>query len=150
MSKKSKQPGYKDAELMLRLYELRREPVMRQSRDAITFGFWPHAWEELAAVMSFEHPGNAAFRQVTSYWEMVFAIAHADIAHADFLVENSGEGILLYTKVQPHLGRLRAEFSPTAFQHMEWAATKTKTGRAAVERLRKRFADKLGGAPAPG
>ena len=140
-------PGFQDAELVLRLYELRRDEVMRRSRDAISFGFWPTSWDDIVAILDFSHPDNAAWRQVASYWEMVFNFGHRGIADPEFLVENSGEGILLYMKVRPFLDRMRTD-APAAFQHIEWAATQTEAGRQRVEFFEKRFGDKL--APATG
>jgi hypothetical protein len=151
MSKKSRKsksnPTPQDAELVIKLYELRRETVMRQSRDAITFQFWPKSWDDLVAVMDFEHPLNAAFRQVGSYWEMVFGMGNRGVIDAEFLVENSGEGILLYCKLRPFLDNFR-ELYADAYQHSIWAATRTKAGRQAVTRIETRFAEQLGLIPA--
>ena len=135
-------PGYQDADLVLRLYEMRREDVMRRSRDAISFGFWPQSFDDVTAIMDFGHADNAAWRQVVSYWEMVFGFGQRGIIDPEFLVENSGEGILLFTKVRPFLDQLR-ENSPMAFQHCEWAATQTEAGRQRIEFFETRFGDKL-------
>ncbi len=135
-------PGFQDAELILRLYEMRREEVMRRSRDAISFGFWPRSFDDIVAILDFGHADNAAWRQVVSYWEMVFGFGQRGIIEPELLVENSGEGILLYTKVRPFLDPIR-ESSPTAFQHTEWAATQTANGRQRVEFFERRFGDKL-------
>ncbi len=140
-------PDHNDAGLVLKLYEMRREEVMRRSRDTISFGFWPTSWDDVAAISDLDHPDNAAWRQVASYWEMVFGFGRRDLIEAEFLVENSGEGLLLFVKVQPFLAQLR-EGVPTAFQHAEWAATQTETGRQKLASFRVRFGDKL--APLPG
>lgn len=132
-------PTFHDAELVLRVYELRRETVMRQSRDAINQKFLPRSYEEFIAVTSkLENPLNAAWRQVSSYWEMVYSFAHAGAVNAEFFVDNNGEGLFLFAKVAPFLERFRKEGSPTAFQHTEWAATQTETGkrRFAMARMR--------------
>src|SRR5262245_6767734 len=100
-------PTFQDAELNLRLYDLRRETVMRASRDAVFAKFWPKTYEDVVAITKPDHPHNAAFRQVSSYFEMVYGMARHGIAHADYLVENNGEGLFLYAKVQPHLERFR-------------------------------------------
>ena len=64
-------PDYQDADLILRLYDLRREAVMRQSRDRLFREFHPKSWEDAAAVIQKpDHPLNVCFRQVSSYWEM--------------------------------------------------------------------------------
>jgi hypothetical protein len=135
-------PDFRDAELVLRLYELRREAVMRKSRDTISFTFWPKNWEEFVAILDFSHPDNAAWRQVVTYWEMVFGFGQRGIIDPELLVENSGEGILLFMKARPFIEKLRSD-SPTAFQHTEWAATQTDVGRQKVLFFEQRFGDKL-------
>ena len=135
-------PDHRDAELILRLYEMRREEVMRKSRDAISFTFWPTSFDDITAILDFGHADNAAWRQVVTYWEMVFGFGKRDIVDPELLVENSGEGILLYMKVRTFLAPLR-EMSPTAFQYTEWAATQTEAGREKVAFFEKRFSDKL-------
>lgn len=125
---------YQDLELTLRLYEMRRETVTRQSRDALNFKFWPKNYAELKAVSSdFKHELNAPWRQMSSYWEMVYSFARHGLCNADFLVENNGEGLFLFAKVQPYLEEFRKEFSPTAFQSTEWIAQNCEQGK-------KRFA----------
>jgi hypothetical protein len=132
-------PDYRDAELTIKLYELRREAVMRASRDAMTAKFMPKTYDEFLAVTKPDHPLNAAFRQVASYWEMVYGMAHHGIAHAEYLAETNGEGLILFAKVSPFLERYRAEVVPTAFQHAEWVAKNTAIGRHRFEMFKKRF-----------
>jgi len=136
-------PTYDDANLVIRLYELRREPVMRTSRDAMNGKFWPRTFEDLMAVTSPEHPLNAAFRQVSTYWEMVYGMAHHGIAHAEYLIENNAEGLLLFAKVEPYLAQFRAERGPTVFQHAEWAANHTDLGKQRFAMFKKRIATQL-------
>ncbi len=138
----SNTPSIQEADLILRLYEIRREEVMRKSRDAISFGFWPKTWDEFVAIRDFSHPDNAAFRQVATYWEMVFGFGLRGIIDAELLVENGGEGILLWVKVRPFLEQMRGA-SPTAFKAVEWAATQTEAGRQRVEYFEQNFGDKL-------
>ncbi|MBK8179294.1 MAG: hypothetical protein IPK67_10485 [Planctomycetes bacterium] len=137
MSKES--PDHHDAELVLRLYELRRESVMRSSRDAM-MRFLPRTWEELLAVTAPTHPSNAAWRQVSSYWEMAYSFARHGVVNPDFLIENGGEGLFLFAKVHPHLERFRKELSPTAFTNAEWIATQCATGRQRYSLIRARVA----------
>jgi hypothetical protein len=59
-------PDHHDAELVLRVYEMRREPVMRQSRHELLSTFWPKTYDELVAVTRPTSPLNAAYRQVGS------------------------------------------------------------------------------------
>ena len=123
-------PDYHDADLVLRVYDMRRETVLRASRDAINGVFWPKSYDDVKAVSSdFEHPLNAAMRQVSTYWEMVYGIAKHGIVNPDFWIENNGEGIFLFAKVAPYLDQIRRDGSPQSFQNTEWAATQTETGK---------------------
>lgn len=122
-------PDYRDADLALRVYELRREPVMRESRKAITFQFWPKTVEDVQAVIKAEHPMNAALRQVGSFWEMVYGFVRHGIVNPDFFLESNGEGLFLFAKVHPFLDELRQALSPTAFGNAEWVTKETAKGR---------------------
>jgi hypothetical protein len=139
-------PDHHDAELAIRVYELRREPVMRESRAAIIQKFWPKSFEDVQAVMKGDHPLNAAYRQVGSYWEMVYGFAKHGVVHADFWLESNGEGLFLFARVAPFLERLRAEVSPTAFRNAEWIAKESAEGRRLFqmysERVKKALAAK--------
>src|SRR5207247_517338 len=99
--------------------ELRREPIMRESRAEIARNFWPRSFEDLMAVVRADHPLNAAFRQVGSFWEMTYGIARHGIVHADYFLESNGEGLFLLAKVAPYVERYRAEHSRLAFVNAE-------------------------------
>jgi hypothetical protein len=133
-------PDHHDAELVLRLYELRREASLRQSRKEISQKFKPAAFEDWLAVAKEEHPLNEAYRQVSSYWEMTYAMAKYGIIDGEFMLESCGEGLNLFARVRPYLERFRAEVNPIAFQNTEWIATNTKRGGFLTERFAKRYA----------
>jgi hypothetical protein len=136
-------PDHHDAELVLRVYELRRDEVMRASRQAINREFWPRTHEDVMALLKPEHPLNAAFRQTASYWEMVYSFARHGIVHPEFWVENNAEGMFLYAKTAPFVERLRQDWMPTAFRNAEWAATETAAGRRSFEMFSGRVKKKL-------
>ena len=135
---------------MLKVYDLRREAVMRQSRDTINGKFLPRSWEELIAITKPDHPMNAAWRQTTSYWEMVYGIAKNGIVHPEYFMENTGEGLLLFVKVEPYLARYRKEVSQLAFLNAEWVATNTDRGRKLMELFRKRVQQMMAPPPKAG
>jgi hypothetical protein len=88
-----------DAELILRLYELRREETLRNARRFMLFDFQPKTLEDLRVVsrdVKSEH--NAAWRQVLSYWEMAASLILRGALDADLFLDTNGEGILLYAK----------------------------------------------------
>jgi hypothetical protein len=131
-------PDHHDAELVLKFYELRRESVMRENRAAIVQKFTPVTQDDALAVMKGDHPLNAAFRQVSTYWEMVYGMARHGVIHGDFMMETNGEGLLLFTRVEPWLAELRAAGNPRAFTNAEWVASHTEIGKATAERFRAR------------
>jgi hypothetical protein len=132
-------PDHHDAELVLRAYDLRREPVLREARRVLAQEFWPHSLEDLLAVAKWEHPMNAYFRQVAGYWELVYGMARHGIVHAEYLVDASGgEGLVLLAKVLPFLEEFRKSGSPRFLQNTEWAATNTETGRTLFAALEPR------------
>lgn len=138
-------PDHRDADLILRIYDLRRETVMRESRYALNRDFWPRTAEEVLDVLRADHPLNTAWRQTVGYWEMVYSMARHGIVHGEFLVENNGEGLLLFARVEPHLAALRTATSPRTLRNTEWVATETETGRAIMGVFRARVARILAG-----
>ena len=130
-------PDHHDAELVLRLYELRRETSMREARSWLAREFWPASAEEAVAITRPDHPGNVMYRQVGSYWEMAYGMARHGIVNPDYLAETNGEGMYLFAKVQPWLAELRAAF-PTAFRNAEWLAGHCDTGRDLFNLFRQR------------
>ncbi len=131
-------PDHHDADLVLKLYDLRREAVMRESRNTMNREFWPRTAEELLAVLKPDHPLNRPFRQTSTYWEMVYGMARHGIVHADFLAENSGEGLFLFARVEPFLAPLREASGPRAFRNAEWIATHCELGRTMLEHFQAR------------
>ena len=88
-----------DAEIILKLYELRTEALMRQARAWMTGEFWPETVEDFFAVSSNPaHPHNAHFRQVLTYWEMAAAMVLHGAVSAELFVDCNGEGFFLLAK----------------------------------------------------
>lgn len=131
-------PDYQDADLVLRVYEMRREPVMRASRDAINGKFLPANYDEAKAVTALTHEFNPAYRQTSTYWEMVYGLVRNGIVDAEYFMETNGEGLLLYAKMEPYVEQLRKELSPYVFLNAEWVAKETQRGRGLIEIFRGR------------
>jgi hypothetical protein len=127
MSKET--PDHHDAELVFRAYDLRRESVMRESRNALNQKFWPKSYADIQAVLKGDHPLNAAWRQASTYWEMVYGVVKHGIVNADYFLESNGEGMFFFARVAPFLEELRRDSSPAAFQNAEWVSKETNTGK---------------------
>jgi hypothetical protein len=98
-----------DAEIVLGLYQLRTEAVMREARAWMTGEFWPTTADDFFAVSTNSaHPHNAHFRQVISYWEMAAAMVLHGAVSAELFVDCNGEGFFLLAKFAPILDEIRA------------------------------------------
>lgn len=131
-------PDHHDADLVLRLYELRRETVMRESRDAINTQFWPRTFDDVLAVTKRDYHLNRPFRQVSTYWEMVYGMVKHGIVNPEYFLETNGEGFFLFAKILPHLEAYRREVSALAFRNAEWAALRCPPGRELFETIQAR------------
>ncbi|MEG9435832.1 hypothetical protein JAO29_06605 [Edaphobacter sp. HDX4] len=88
-----------DGELILKLYEMRREETLRKSRRFMVFDFQPKTIDELRVVsrdVGSQH--NAAWRQVVGYWEMAASLVLRGALDPDLFLDSNGEGILIYAK----------------------------------------------------
>ena len=104
------------AELILKLYDLRRESVMREARNWF-FAFNPESIEDIQRAGMGEH--SAYYRMVTSYWDMACSFVNHGAIDAEMFNDANGEHVLVYTKLQPFLEQLRATLSPVYMQHIE-------------------------------
>ena len=132
-------PTPEDAQVVLKLYELRREEVMRASRDTL-LRWTPKSFEEIEAIAGFEHEHNAAFRQVTSYFEMAFGLAKSGATHQELVADWCAEGFYLFAKLHPFLGEIREKISPTAFTNVEWMTKNTDAGKQKLNYFLERLA----------
>ncbi len=88
-----------DAELILKLYEVRGEETLRKARRFMIFDFQPKTLEELRAVSrDVNSEFNPYWRQTLSYWEMAASFVLRGAIDADLFLDTSLEGILLYAK----------------------------------------------------
>ncbi len=116
-------PAYESADLILKLYDLRREEVMRKAREWYRKEFHPQSAEDVVKVLSGEH--SAYFRMVTSYWEMAASFVTSGVIDWKMFMEaNPGEPVNVFAKLHPYLEKLRSMFASKyddgeAFQHLE-------------------------------
>jgi hypothetical protein len=136
------QATHHDAELILKLYDLRREPVMRQARDFFA-NFSPASFEELMAVMgNFGSKENAYIRQVLGYWEMTAALVVHGTINAALAQDTLGEMNFAYAKVQPFVKQLREMMkSPEFLQNVEKVVEGTPEARERFKRMQERMGE---------
>lgn len=129
---------HNDAELILRLYELRREEKMREARNWF-FGFNPTSTQDIMAVLMGED--SAKFRMVTSYWEMACSFVNHNAVDADMFNDANGEHVAVFAKIQPFLEEMRKiSGNPDSLKHLEKVVMKMPDAEARLARMRERIA----------
>ena len=126
-----------DAQIILQLYELRREAEMRKARHFISAEFWPETAEDtLRIARAYPSPENTWLRQVTSYWEMAASFVLRGALHEGLFFDASGEMYCVYAKFKPFLGEIRQKL-PYFLLTVEKVILRTEEGRQRLERLEK-------------
>lgn len=106
------------ADLILKLYDLRREATMRKARDWF-FTFNPTSAEDYMKTMMDPEVGGY-LRMVSSYWDMAAAMVNHGAIDAELFNDTVGEHVLVFAKIEPHLAALREIWQePKAFHHLE-------------------------------
>jgi Domain of unknown function (DUF4760) len=127
-------PTKADAELLLRLYEIRRDPEMRKARHWFLHVFQPSDWEALKAQRMTGGDEDRYIRMVSSYWDMVSTFVTEGVLNEQLFFSTSGENVVVWNKISPWIGNLRNEMKrPTylknletvAAQHLEWRQKQT-------------------------
>ncbi len=128
-----------DANLILKLYELRREDTMRKARDWFAREFNPESAQDVVAAVTSEH-SSAYFRMVTSYWEMAASFVNNGAIDEQIFNDANGEHILVYAKLEPFIKEMREMFhSPHAFAHLEKLVTRIPNINERVVAVRERM-----------
>ena len=96
---------FENAQLNLKLFELRREPVLREARQWFLWEFNPDSLAELNELA--RGPRNASFRMVLSYWNMAASLVTTGAIDADAFLTANDEIFAAFSKVHPFLSELR-------------------------------------------
>lgn len=124
-----------DAVTILKLYELRQEPVMRRARTWMTTEFWPTSAQEIRVVLEdFGSERNCWFRQVLSYWEMAAALVNHGILAPDLFIDANGEPFFLAAKLWPYMKEIRTS-SPGFLVQMEKLSERSGVARQKLEAM---------------
>jgi len=128
-----------DAQIIMRLYDLRREPEMRKARYWYA-GWWPRSADDILKVLQAGGTQeNAWFRQVNGYWDMAASFVLHGVVNESLFFDSSGELWFVLAKLQPFLKEVRQRANiPQGFVRVEKVATRTKDGRDRLQMFLKR------------
>jgi len=131
-----------DADLIIKLYDLRRDETMRKARNYFAFEFFPQSVDDVKEVFTNiqKYPEqNAYLRQVVSYWEMVAAMVnHGSIDRALFF-DTNGEFFGVWAKIGDFIEGLRASFGPQFLANLEKLIAAAPDGPKRVQTMKERF-----------
>jgi hypothetical protein len=118
-------PDNYDAELLLRLYELRREEKLRRAREWMIGRFQADSVEDFNSQFPLGSEENAFFRMAVSYWDMAASLVNHGLLKEDLFFENTAEFWLTWEKVKHLAPAIReARKNPLAWKNLETLAHK--------------------------
>ncbi len=127
---------FESAQLNLQLFELRREPVLREARDWFLREFNPESFGDLVALARGER--NASFRMVLGYWDMAASLVTTGAIDADAFRAAHGEIFATFSKIYLYLAELRtASGEPEFCKHLEAVVLSTPNAEAILRRRRE-------------
>jgi hypothetical protein len=129
------------AELILKLYELRRETVMREARSYVGGDFLPGSADEFVEIVSAGGKRTGYVLQVYGYWDMVAAFVGHGALDAGLVYDTCQEMYFQYAKIQPYLADFRKKMNLPEFMiSIERVVEGSKAGRARIRTMRKNLA----------
>ena len=96
------------AAVLLKLYELRTEPTLRQARAWFAFEFHPTTARDVLATWLGPGHESAPYRMVTSYWDMAASLVTQGAIPAEMFNEANTEHIAVFAKLRPYLAEVRS------------------------------------------
>ena len=141
----TQKPTYDDANLILRLYEMRREDRMRKARAWFTANCKVKNYEELIALAPGGSDENASLRMVTSYWDLVASFMTSGVLNKELFFQSGRELLLVWERVRDYLPSMREAYNdPSFLKHLEtmgneFAEYFKKQDQAAYEAFLKRI-----------
>jgi len=140
---------HSQADLLLRLYEMRREPVMRQARAWYMANYHPTSIEDMQRQAPMGSQENAYGRMLLTYWEMAASIVNRGLIDEDFFFENTGEQWVVFDRIRPFLEAMRAAYkNPHLYANLEKHVQHLETWRerrapGSTERMRQMIAQMM-------
>lgn len=130
-----------DAELILKLYDLRRDETLRKARNFMFFDFFPQSAGDIKAL--FGNPDlaqqNAYFRQASTYWDMAAALVNFGTIDKELFFNTNGEFFAIWAKIGDFVPELRETFGPQYMVNLEKLVASHPTGAQRTEMMKARF-----------
>lgn len=129
---------FESATLNLKLFELRRDPVLREARQWFIGEFHPESYADVVSTVT--GPRNASFRMVVGYWDMAASMVTSGAIDGDAFRAAHGEIFGMFCKLQPFLAEMRGTMSETSFcRHVEEVVMAAPDAQGILDRRRARL-----------
>ncbi|HTQ43169.1 MAG TPA: hypothetical protein VMI75_10470 [Polyangiaceae bacterium] len=128
----ARKPTHADAELLLRLYEIRRDPELRRARAWFISEFKPGPWEQVKTGYLSHSDEDRWFRMTFSYWDMVAGLVNRGLLHDELFFDSTGEDIVTWERCKPWIEGARASIRPSYLRNFEKLVTNHLAFRAKV------------------
>ncbi|HYU90429.1 MAG TPA: hypothetical protein VE966_08295 [Gemmatimonadales bacterium] len=126
---------YESADLLLKLYDLRREPLLRKARAWFREEFHPQSPQDV--LEAYRGKRSAYYRMVTTYWGMAAALVLHGAIEEQMFADVNGEHIMVYGKLQPFLAELRGLLNnPGYLDRLEQVILRMPDAQARLARVR--------------
>ena len=124
MATETKKASHDDVNLIIKLYELRREERMRQARTWFATSFKARTIEEYHTTCPVGSEPNASFRMIATYWDMVGSFLTAGVLSQELFFQSGGEMVFVWERIRDVVPALRQAFgNPLQYRNLEQAAT---------------------------
>jgi len=121
-------PKHEQADLQLKIFDLRREARLRQARDWFNEKFFPNSLDDAMRIAPMGTESGTFFMMVVSYWDQACAYLNHGLLHEDLFFETNGEFFFIWERVKPTIEEGRKRWAnPLFLAHLEKAANRYET-----------------------
>lgn len=133
-------PTIDDANLILRLYELRREEKLRAAREWYRTKCVPLSAEDIKTIYQTPGEENTNFRMATTYWDMACSFVASGVLHPELFLQSGGESLMIWSRVEEFVPRIRQEMlMPWFLVNIEKVVAMTPSAQERLKLFRARL-----------
>ncbi|HEV2065098.1 MAG TPA: hypothetical protein VGS00_11180 [Thermoanaerobaculia bacterium] len=134
-------PTIDDANLVLRLYDLRREEKLRAAREWYRTKFCPLSVEDIKTLYQTPGEENTSFRMATTYWDMACSFVASGVLHPELFMQSGSESLMVWSRVEEFVPHIRKEMGvPWFLASIEKVIAMTPSSQERLALFRSRLA----------
>jgi len=127
-----------DALVVIELYKIRTEPLMRDARAWFVSEFSPESGRDIVRLMLSGQKESAYYRMVASYWESAASLVNNGGVDERMFLEANSEHLVVFAKLQPHISEIRETIGePDYLMHLERLVSKVSNFEKKLDNRRQ-------------